>query len=103
MAKKEKEMFEATKTHSGQYKRYGDSYYEWDIITDLPEERVLEKMFYDVCKIEKDPPPHYDEWSKNIKVGQSREFDYGYYFSGYYKIDKTDFGYHFTICHPYTD
>lgn len=93
-------MFEAKKTHSGQYKRYGDSFYEWDIFTDLDEETVLNKCFKDVCK---STYPKFEEWQTNIRVGEAREYDYGYYFHGYYTLIKTEYGYHFTVCPPYTD
>lgn len=99
-------MFEAKKTHSGQYKRYGDSFYEWSIKTDLPKEKVLEKCFKELAKAEY---PVYEEWSKNVRPvyegwsEEERKFDMGYYFHGYYTLNKTENGYSFTVCHPYTD
>ena len=94
-------MFEAKKIHSGQYKRYGDSFYKWIIKTDLPKEKVLEKCFKELAKAEY---PEYAEWLKNIN--DDKKGDMGYYFHGYYTLERVngyDYGYGFTVCHPYTD
>ena len=98
-------MFKAKKTHSGQYKRYGDSFYEWKVISDLPKEEVLHKCFTDLAKSEY---PTKQEWVKNIN-GEMKN-NMGYYFHGYYTFTKSFFdvddnadGYYFTVCHPYTD
>ena len=98
-----KEIIKVERTHSGQYQRYGDSYYEWNITTNLPENEVLDYMFDEVCKIEKERPPEEKEWQENVRYDGKHAHDIGYYFSGYYSIKRTDNGYHFTICHPYTD
>ena len=100
MIKKEnqKKLFEAKKTHSGQYKRYGDSFYEWEITTDLPKEKVLEKCFTELAKAEY---PTKEEWQKNII--NEKKGDLRYYFYGYYDLVKTNNGYNFIVCHPYTD
>ena len=89
-------MFKATRTHSGQYHRYGDSFFEWDIETDENKEDVLERCVKDFCHGEHPK----DEWEKEIRI---RKGDYGYYFGGWYALKPTSDGYQFTICHPFTD
>lgn len=97
-------MFEFKKTHSGQYKRYGDSFYEWDIKTDLHKDEVLQKCFKDICKLKDDISyPEFKEWQKNICIDGEKRDDIGYYFHGYYTLKEIEGGYHFTVCHPYTD
>lgn len=107
MIKKEnqKELFEAKRTHSGQYKRYGDSFYKWEVISDLPKEEVLSKCFTDLAKAKY---PTKEEWWRNI--ANEKRYDMRYYFHGYYTFTEAFFdvdaganGYYFTVCHPYTD
>lgn len=95
-------MFEYKKTHSGQYRRYGDSFYKWDIETDLPKEEVLKKCFEELADKWDHDLPEQNEWKLNVRSGGSHEYDYGYYFAGYYSLHKTNGGYEFTICKPYT-
>jgi len=94
-------MFNAIKTHSGQYRRYGDTYYEWDIETDLPEKEVLDKCLRELLKEEDLPEGR--EYSKNTAYGGPKAGDYAYIFRGYYTLSKTPEGYHFTKCRPYAD
>lgn len=94
-------MFKAEQTHSGQYRRYGDSFYEWDIETDLPESEALERCFTELNGGTK--LPEKTEWHKNTGYGGSRQYDMGYYFAGYYTLIKTETGCHFTICRPFMD
>ena len=91
-------MFKAEKIHSGQYRRYGDSFYKWAIESDLSKEQVLKKCFNELAKAEY---PNYEEWLKNVNGDMKGNL--GYYFHGYYTLDETKMGYHFTVCHPYTD
>ena len=98
-------MFEAKRIHSGQYRRYGDSFYEWEITTNLPKEKVLEKCFKELAKSEY---PTKEEWTNNIN--NEKKDDMSYYFHGYYTFTEAFFdvdsdakGYYFTVCHPYTD
>lgn len=92
-------MIEAKQTHCGQYKRYGDFFREWEIMTNLPEEEVIEWCFENLLK-RKVPPER--EWHANI-IGGEKNGDYRYYFAGYYSISKIDGGYKFVVCVPYTD
>ena len=85
----------ANMTHSGQYRAYGDSFTEWEILTEKSEADVLNWCLSNLCK---KSLPSYDDWKKNAYSG-----DYAYYFSGYYTICPIQGGYHFTICHPYAD
>lgn len=82
--------------HSGQYRRYGDFYRVWDINDpDASPDEILAHFFKD-----KQPLPNAAEFSAKTRKG---DFDIGYYFRGYYKLDKTEYGYRFTICEPYCD
>lgn len=93
-------MFKAIKIHSGQYRAYGDIYYEWDVETDLPEEKILDKCLK-VCGGE--GLPSKEDFRKNTKYGGERWGDANYYFRGYYEFIETENGYHFTICKPFAD
>lgn len=93
-------MFEAKHIHSGQYKPYGDSFYVWDIMTDQSEEDTVEWCFRNFYT---NRVPPYKEWKSNTSCGGKYRNDLGYYFSGYYTIEKIDGGYRFTKCEPYTD
>ena len=94
-------MFIAKQTHAGQYKPYGDTFYEWDIETDLPEKEATEKCFEELLNGKK--VPHSLDWHANIRIGGKKDGDYGYYFAGYYTMKKTSTGYHFTKVSPFTD
>lgn len=92
--------FKATRTHAGQYKPYGDSFNEWDILTDATQEETVEWCFSNLYK-RRVPPSA--EWHANIRTGGKMSGDYGYYFAGYYDIKPIPGGFHFTICEPYAD
>lgn len=94
-------MFEATQTHCGQYKRYGDFFREWAIKTDLPKGEALKRCFDELN--EGRILPESAEWHKNVRHGGDKFSDAGYYFRGYYTIEKTETGYHFSICEPFAD
>lgn len=99
-------MFKAEQTHSGQYRPYGDSFYEWDIQTDETKEEVLKKCF-DLLRSHgygmSLSLPEKSEWKKNVRHGGPLQYDYGYYFAGYYELKKIENGYHFTVCEPFAD
>jgi len=92
----------AIQTHCGQYKPYGDSFRVWDIKTDCKDKaEVLEYCFTNIyqCRI-----PESAEWHKNIRYATGEKSgDANYYFAGYYELNKTDTGYKFTVCEPFTD
>ena len=92
--------FTAKHTHSGQYKRYGDSYFEWDVTTDADEASAAEWCLHNLAKPDL---PRYDVFRKATMSGGEKSGDYSYYFRGYYTIRPITGGYHFTICKPYTD
>lgn len=82
--------------HSGQYRRYGDYYRVWDINDpDASPDEILAHFFKDG-----QPLPNAAEFSAKTWKGGS---DPAYYFRGYYKLVKTEYGYRFTICEPYCD
>ena len=93
-------MIEAKEVHYGQYKKYGDSYLVWEITTDMGQEETVEWCFQNLHKRR---VPESAEWHKNIRIGGEKSGDYGYYFAGYYKVEKIDGGFRFTVCKPYTD
>ena len=77
-------MIETKLIHNGQYQRYGDYYYVWDIQTDEDTEAVKEYCFTNLYKRR---VPLEAEWKKNIISGGDKRYDYGYYFAGYYNLD----------------
>ena len=93
-------MIEAKQTHCGQYKRYGDTFKEWDITSDLPKEEVVKWCFDNLTNRE---VPESAEWHANIRIGGAKSGDAGYYFAGYYTFKKVDNGYRFVICEPNAD
>lgn len=93
-------MIEAKQTHYGQHKRYGDFFSEWEIITDLQEDEVIEWCFANLYN-HRVPPS--GEWHANIRYGAEKSGDAAYYFAGYYSIEKIDCGFKFIICEPFCD
>ena len=82
-------------THAGQYNAYGDSFYVYEVHV---EGKCTKKEVLDYCfkKISKRKVQSKEEWSK-------AHGDAGKYFAGYYELIKTDYGYKYTVCSPYTD
>ncbi len=78
-------------THAGQYHPYGDTYRECEIHTneDIPEKDIL-LLVKNGSKLPK------EEWQKGTG-------DIMVYFTGWYTITKTDYGYKYIGCEPYTD
>lgn len=93
-------MFKVEQKHSGQYRRYGDSFYEYDIETEESKEAVIDYCLTNLAKMN---VPSEDVWRKNIRRGGEHQDDYAYYFRGYYKLKKTEYGYYFTYVRPCTE
>jgi predicted Fe-S protein YdhL (DUF1289 family) len=93
-------MIEAKKTYGGQQKRYGDYIQTWEIQTDQEQQEVLD---YCLTNLSRRPLPSKSTWETNIRRGGEKEHDMGYYFGGYYTLNKTEGGYRFTITEPYCD
>lgn len=93
-------MIQAKQTHCGQYKRYGDFFRVWEIETDEPQDAVVEYCFSNLYKRR---VPTSGEFHAAIRYGGEKWNDPGYYFAGYYNIEKTETGYTFTVCEPYAD
>jgi hypothetical protein len=78
-------------THAGQYKPYGDTFRECEIHTpDTLEEGTILNLVHNGNKLPK------EEWQKGTG-------DIIVYFTGWYTITKTDYGYKYIGCEPYTD
>lgn len=78
-------------THVGQYHAYGDTFRECEIHTpDTLEESDILMLVGNGKKLPK------EEW----KNGNG---DIMVYFTGWYTITKTDYGYKYEGCEPYTD
>lgn len=90
-------MIKSTLVHSGQYRRYGDSYTVYEIETDEDIEAVKEYI-----KTLTNTPEE-EEFLRAYREGGEHEGDYGYYFAGYHKLTKTADGYRLSICRPFTD
>lgn len=100
-------MITSKKTHSGQDGPYKDSYFSWEILTDEPEEKVLDYCMKDLYKSSYELPEE-SVWRKNIRTGGERDGDYGYYFGGYYSFKKLPdidglSAYVFTYTRPFVD
>jgi len=84
-----------TNTHSGQKQAYGDSFYEYDVTSDLPAtvvERVCAEKVYAAmpeiqyraeCRTDRSAAAHFRAHYKFAKVGEGK--------------------YRYSVCFPYTD
>lgn len=78
-------------THCGQKHAYGDTFRECEIHTpDVLEENDILLLVGNSHKLPK------AEWQKNTD-------DISVYFGGWYTITKTEYGYKYVGCEPYTD
>jgi hypothetical protein len=78
-------------THVGQYRPYGDTFRECEIHTpDVLEESDILILVNNGRKLPK------EEWKKQYD-------DINAYFRGWYTITKTEYGYKYVGCEPYTD
>lgn len=89
------EVKEVKCTHTGQYRPYGDSYYVYELYLDgdYTKEDVLDYCFKEISRRKMQSR---NEWSE-------AHGDPDKYFAGYYELIKTDYGYKYTVCFPYTD
>lgn len=89
------EVKEVKCTHAGQYRPYGDSYYVYEVYLegDYTKEDVLDYCFKEISRRKMQSR---NEWSE-------AHGDPDKYFAGYYELIKTDYGYKYTVCLPYTD
>ena len=78
-------------THVGQYRPYGDTHRVCEIHT---TQELSEKDILDVVK-------HGNKLRKDIWEG--KDLSIGEYFTGYYTIEKTKYGYKYEGVEPYTD
>lgn len=78
-------------THCGQRHAYGDTFRECEIHTpDVLKENDILLLVGNGHKLPK------AEWQKNTG-------DISIYFGGWYTITKTEYGYKYVGCEPYTD
>lgn len=88
-------------THCGQYRSYGDFFRVWEVETNLSKEEVLNYCF---TELHNRRLPEKTEWLKEIHHGTGRHSDdAGYYFAGWYELEKIEGGYKFTVCEPFAD
>lgn len=85
-----------TNTHSGQKRAYGDSFYEYEVSSDLPAaevERVCREKIYKASMSEA-------EWREKGKTDRSMD----HAFSAHYKfVPRGDGKYFYSVCLLYTD
>ena len=94
--------YKATSVHCGQYKRYGDFFRVWEIETENEDEEAVLNFCFE--NLYKGKVPSESEWRVAIKYGTGEKSgDAAYYFAGYYKLERIEKGYKFTICEPYCD
>lgn len=88
---------EVKQVHAGQYRPYGDTFDVWEIYLEEGEsfdrEDVLVFCFTELSRRKVQSK---QEWNANHGNADA-------YFSGYYELEKTSYGYKFTVCSPYTD
>jgi hypothetical protein len=83
------------KTHSGQKKASGDSFYEYDIVSDLPADEVER-----VCREKIDKAIPEAQYLEECKADRSADL----HFRKFYKFRKRSEGtYFYSVCFPYTD
>lgn len=84
-----------TKTYSGQKEAYGDSYYEYDVTSNLPAEAVEH-----VCREKVYKAIPYAEWLLDYRNGGTMEQA----FRPHYKFKvQGDGKYFYQVCQLYTD
>lgn len=89
-------MFEFECTHSGQKKAYGDTFREYIVRSDLPENEVKARC---VSEIYRAMP--YDEWLPKYRSGEG---GMSHAFSPHYKFQKRGDGeYFYQVISLYTD
>ena len=97
METKELPIKEVKCTHAGQHGAYSDSTYEYEIYTTNGCEVPEEDLYPYLCNLmHKSKMQTLKEWRENYG-------DMGSYFSGYYTLTKTSYGYFFKFVSPYTD
>ena len=75
--------FTATQTHAGQYRRYGDTFNEWDVMTDASEPEATAWCLNNLAKNE--DLPSRAAWSAGSRSDTDRDHDYySRYFAGYH-------------------
>ena len=83
--------------HSGQYHAYGDSFYVYEIYlkdgVNLDEKEILSYCFDTISRRK----------VQSIQEWQLNHYNPDKYFSGYYELLKTSYGYKYRVCLPYTD
>lgn len=96
-----KQEIRAKQIYCGQNESYGDFFRLWEVETNLPKEEVLSYCFTNLSR--KQLPEH-TEWLNEIRYGTGKHWnDAGYYFAGWYKLEKNKDGYKFTVCEPFAD
>ena len=99
-------MIQAKQVHNGQYKRYGDTFYVYEVTSDEPitEQEVIEWSKENISEWRPADLPGHAEWARNVSYGSPKWDDPGYYFDGYYTIKKRNkCTYEVSICRPYCD
>ena len=97
MEAKQLPIKEAICTHAGQSGPYTDSKYTYEIHTENGCEIPQEDLYPYLCDMmHKTKMQSLEEWRANYG-------NPGSYFSGYYTLTKTNYGYYFKFVSPYTD
>lgn len=84
-----------TNTHSGQKRAYGDSYYEYDVVSELPAEQVER-----VCRerIYKAMPQ--SQYLEEFKANRTAD---NHFRAHYTFTDRGGGRYGYSVCFPYAD
>lgn len=84
--------------HTGQYKPYGDSFYEFDIKTPETDIEKVKQYCVDTYNYGVNLPTE-----EEFKANKNKSFDVFFYFNGYHTLTPITGGFKFIMCKPYTD
>jgi len=88
--------YEVECTYSGQRRRYGDSYSEYEVVSDNPETEVRAYCIEHIRKCNLTSSKYYSE----LRAGLD---DFGNHFRSHYKFEKLiDGKYFYKVTHPST-
>lgn len=84
-----------TRVHSGQKREYGDSFYEYEVTSDLPADEVER-----VCREKIDKALPLAQYQAECKIDRSMDA----HFRKHYRFTKrSDGAYFYSVCFPYAD
>ena len=84
-----------TQTHGGQKKAYGDSFYEYEVTSDLPADEIER-----ICREKINKAMPIEQYRREYKEKPTADN----HFRSHYTFKKRpDGSYFYSVCYPYTD